>query len=550
MMRRRIAGLGRAGGKPGSHAACLALVVLISACTPAGPGASPRSVPGAAGVVGGRDPADAPTRTDAFTRTGALTRTIELRRSVSDTAVPVYPMYNHRKATRWLGSRAVRFASDGALEKNYGPKFNHAGWQFSPVAASQFCVAAHREFARSGDLKLRDHVLRQARALIARSEPAARGIVWRYHFPNSAFGARAEWISGMGQGLAIACLAAANLLSEDRRYLDAAAKAFAALRAPFGDDGTSVPVPGGVWYEEVAGRGSKPAHILNGMVFALGGLWMLHEVDPRPEYRAALDEGVAAIRSLIDDYAAPGSSLYDHVPKRLAGLGNRYNLVHVEQLQWLYGLSGDPHLLSTALRFLQLERRIPFRLKASAAGDPRRSAPRLDDGAGSYSAPAGKAVTLEIAFARPVDIDRVELVARSEATAPAAVTVIASERRARLSPPGPVHRRRVAPAGGADGSDRADPEEGIADRAPPGNLRKPGTPLAHPALLGCERLLGPRVQPAQPLRREGLDAMVHRPRRPVAALSLGDAGYELLRLTECPRAGGPVEWAFTPDLKS
>lgn len=317
---------------------------------------------------------------------------------VISTADVVFPLNNHFVLEGWTGAN---FAHDGALMRDYGNAYANAGRQFSPVSASQLCYTAHRTFVEKGDAAAGEQVRRQADGLIARSKRAGGGIVWPYRFPNPVFGASAGWISGMGQGEAIACLAGAYSVTGETRYLSAAAKAFAALRARFGDRGTATRVRKGVFYEEVAGAGSEPTHILNGTVFALAGIWMLNEIDPHPGYRRALREGIDGVRSMIRQYEAPGTSLYDLGPRRLAF--GRYNLIHVEQLEWLYSLTRDRSFLEAALRFMSFERRLPYRIRASGTVDG------VSD-QGAFNGRKRRTVTLDISFARATTVDRVELI--------------------------------------------------------------------------------------------------------------------------------------------
>ncbi len=311
--------------------------------------------------------------------------------------------------------------------RNYGDEHDGAGWQFSPVTAGLHCYTAHRIWVETGQSEAARLVRQQADALIRRGKRAGEGTVWKYNFTNRAFGAGPGWISGMGQGFGIACLAAAYTVTGDDRYLSAARRAFVSMRAPFGDRGTAVRVGRGVFYEEVAGAGARPAHILNGMIFALGGVWMLNAVDPHPEYERALLDGIAGVRAILDSYTAPGVSLYDLRTRRPAPIG-KYNVIHVELLQWLYSLTGDSHFLEVALRFMTFERRL--RPSFVVSGKPTIGT------YGSFRGRRGDVVTLEASFARPTPLDRIEVISPSETTAPAEAIVDIGGRSVRAHPKG------------------------------------------------------------------------------------------------------------------
>lgn len=475
-----------------------------------------------------------------------------LTRTFPTTARPLYPLADNFRTSSWLRNPLYRIADDGALETDYGARYDNAGWQFSPVAASQFCYTAYNESVLTGDEGLRSQVLGQAEGLLARGERVNGALLWRYDFPQSTFEAGPGWISGMAQGLALACFAGAHVLSGDQRYLDAAAQAFDAMVAPFGDEGTAVPLAQGTFYEEVAGRGSKPAHILNGMVYALAGLWLLQEVDPRPEYADALAQGVAGVRTLLPQYDAPGVSLYDLGPKRVARLGRNYNLVHVAQLQWLHGITGDPEFLRMALRFLSYERAVPAEISADAA-IPERGPENLS-GTGSYfAAPVGQPVTLSFAYPAARLLDRLRVIAYTEESVPAEILVEAGGRSTRVEPDGRFLEVPIEPVE----TDR------VRVRLRPGDGRRVAlfflglsgpeerslTPLSSDtstywSATGDE--LGPH-HPFNLLDGDATTSWASDHERPWLLIDLGDLRPSRLRIEGCD-AERRYEVRFTPDL--
>lgn len=365
--------------------------------------------------------------------TASFTTVIDLRAPEVASSLPPYPMIYSAASDHWLEGADFRFAADGGLEHDYGNRYGNAGWLFNAVSSSQLCLSAYNESLDTNDEELRTHVVRQARALRARAVPSGKGIVWRYEFPHESLDVAAGWISGMAQAGAMACFSVAHLLTKDPSFLDAAAKAFASLTAPFGSNGTASPAGDGVFYEEVAGAGGKPAHILNGMISALAGIWMTNRIDPRPGYRTALDDGIRAVRSLIDRYVGAGISMYDLGPGNVAKLRGGYNLVHVSQLQWLYDVTGDRHFLDVAVRFLRFERRIPFDLVARRGSGAEDVVAGLQ-GRGGFSARPGEKIVLEARFKESTSLDRLEIVAGSDV--PAEIAFVAGGVRRAVRPEG------------------------------------------------------------------------------------------------------------------
>jgi hypothetical protein len=358
-------------------------------------------------------------------------KAIDLRAPDASKGTIVYPMlYNSRSF--WLAQSYYRRAGDGALEFLYR-KNQDSQWRFNPVSTSLFCLASYNEYVQTHAQALRSDVLKIAGALTARSEKTNGGMLWRYGFPHSTLGIGSGWISSMAQGGAMGCFGAAYLLDHRATYAEAARRSFATLTAPFGENGTATRVGRGTFYEEVAGVGGKPAHILNGMISALAGLWFANKALPRPEYAKALDAGIRAVRFSIDQYVAPSDSLYDQATRGMARLRYGYNLVHVSQLQWLYDITGDIHFLTTAAKFLSFERRIDYKLMQINDDGTSSTAKRVD-GRGRFAGRLGQPVTLVASLEQPTVVDRVDFIATNEAQAPALVHVTVKDERRELRP--------------------------------------------------------------------------------------------------------------------
>jgi hypothetical protein len=334
------------------------------------------------------------------------------------TELPLYPLAHNFQSQSWINSDYYRISEDNALETNYGERYDNAGWKYSPVAASQFCYTAYNEYILTGNETLKTHVIQQSEGLLSRSEQNGGGLLWRYNFSQATFGAEPGWISGMAQGLAMACFSGAYLITENQSFADAAYKAYIGLNAPFGDNGTRIDLnEDAVFFEEVAGKGSDPSQILNGMIYALGGLWLSNEASQNEEYITSLEKGITGVKILLDNYDAGGSSLYDLGPKRIARLGTNYNLVHVAQMQWLYDLTGDVVFLEKALQFLSYERALNYNVTASNFIDNR--GPENLRGFGSYfSVPTNEEVNLSFNFSKQVSIDQINIISYSNSTIP------------------------------------------------------------------------------------------------------------------------------------
>ena len=348
------------------------------------------------------------------------------------TELPLYPLAHNFQSQSWINSNYYRISEDGALETNYGERYDNAGWRYSPVAASQFCYTAYNEYILTSNETLKMHVIQQSEGLLSRSEQNDDGLLWRYNFSQATFGAEPGWISGMAQGLAMACFSGAYLITKNQTFIDAAYRAYLGLNASFGDNGTRIDLTeDALFFEEVAGKGSEPTQILNGMIYALGGLWLSNEASQNEEYINSLEKGIAGVKMLLDNYDPGGSSLYDLGPKRIARLGTNYNLVHVSQMQWLYDLTGDVAFLEKSLKFLSYERALNYNVTASNFIDNR--GPENLRGLGSYfSVPTNENVTLSFNFSKQVDIDQINIISYTNSTKPESASLFIEDRITKL----------------------------------------------------------------------------------------------------------------------
>ena len=343
----------------------------------------------------------------------------EVNLTSETTELPLYPLSHNFNTKTYLESEYFRFAEDGAIEKDYRERYNNASWQYSPVVASAFCYNAYNEHVLTDNITLENQVIQQAYGLLSRAEQDNNGaLIWRYNFSQATFGAEPGWISSMAQGLAMVCFSGAYLLTDNQIFAEASYKAYLGLNASFGDNGTRIDLTeDAIFFEEVAGKGSQPSNILNGMVYALGGIWFANEANPIPDYSFALEKGIAGVKLLLDDFDVGGTSLYDLGPKRIARLGTDYNLVHVAQMQWLYDLTGDAVFLEKAIIFLSYERSHKYAVLASNFIEGREPENLL--GLRSYfSVPSGEEVTLSFNFSKQVSIDQINIISYSNTTIP------------------------------------------------------------------------------------------------------------------------------------
>ena len=233
---------------------------------------------------------------------------------------------------------------------------------YHPIRIAQYALYAHQAFVRTGDAKMRDAFLAQARWL--RDRQVLRGGVegcYPFPFPWEKYGAAAGWISAMAQGEAISALLRADELAGG--FADAALRAAMPFRRGIEDGGVVWRNgQGDVFCEEVAAE--PAAHILNGALFALFGLYDLHHTRPQPWVGKLFEELTATLRRRLELFDSGAWSYYS----LLVGRGGRrhvaslrYHAFAIAQLRVLAAMTGDSYFGEIAQRWSDYRRNLRSR---------------------------------------------------------------------------------------------------------------------------------------------------------------------------------------------
>lgn len=179
------------------------------------------------------------------------------------------------------------------------------------------------------------------------------------------------WYSAMAQGEAASfLLRAAHALDRDE-LTDAAARAAACLTQPAAP--LVVATAEGPVLQEYPT--DPPAHVLNGWIFALWGLYDTAWAGPEPVARsamAAFDDGVAALARRLPKYELPGGwSRYDLRSEGPVNVASPfYHHLHIQQLLALNRLVDEPVFVRTAATW-QRARHNPVTVARALVGKVR-----------------------------------------------------------------------------------------------------------------------------------------------------------------------------------
>jgi hypothetical protein len=211
---------------------------------------------------------------------------------------------------------------------------------YYPITIGQYALAVFHTWlgsSRQDDLR---RFLRLADWLVAHQ---AENGCWYAHTDLPAYRMRAPWPSAMAQGRGLSVLTRAWQGTEDDKYIESARRALAAFSVPVKHGGITDTYDGRITYEEYP---AQPApHVLNGMIFALFGLWDLVRAQPGDRRAAAIFErGAAAVEALVPHYDTGWWSLYDLYHLEAATPRNpctvHYHDIHIKQLRVMHAITG------------------------------------------------------------------------------------------------------------------------------------------------------------------------------------------------------------------
>lgn len=269
---------------------------------------------------------------------------------VADISVIPYPIDLEHKVNHPQSSRD----SEGLplVDQPGGDRY------LNPVTISQFALGHHQRWRRTGDIKSRVRLVQCADWLV--DNQAVYTVadkllgVWFYPHDNVYFRAGAPWISAMAQGQALSVLARAWAVDPKDVYLETARRSLATFSTDVNDKGVrSYYSPGEPCYEEVAVE--PAAHILNGHLFALFGLWdHVRTWGDEPAFEA-LKSAITALTNQLDRYDAKYWSRYSMLTRNQLA-HPFYHDLHIKQLQYGGTEWGQPSWSAMAAKWERCQR--------------------------------------------------------------------------------------------------------------------------------------------------------------------------------------------------
>jgi hypothetical protein len=225
---------------------------------------------------------------------------------------------------------------------------------YQPTTIAHYALAHWNAYVETAGEQHRQAFLTQANWLVEHAVQRDSAVsVWPIPFPSSSYHAPGPWLSAMTQGNVISVLVRAYRLTGNEQFLRVAQRGVRPFEHDILDGGVSVFLgEDGVFFEEVAVY--PAAHILNGYLYALFGLYDYVALTNDSQINELIQRSLATLHSWIDDYDTGYWSRYDLFNKHQAALS--YHALHILQLRVLAQLSGCAHCAALAARWEQYQR--------------------------------------------------------------------------------------------------------------------------------------------------------------------------------------------------
>jgi heparosan-N-sulfate-glucuronate 5-epimerase len=224
---------------------------------------------------------------------------------------------------------------------------------YHPTTISQYALAHWNAYLATHDQKHREAFMVQARWLVIHESHLADDMGgWPIPFPCLDYHAPGPWLSALTQGNAISALVRAYSLTGEEVFLQTAHRAVRTFKLDIRNGGVSTSIANdGVFFEEVAAY--PAAHILNGYIFSLFGLYDYAALTDDTHIHALIQRSLVTLHTLLDEYDTGYWSRYDLLQRELAP--RFYHDQHSVLLEALAGYSNCQHCRALAARWRQYQ---------------------------------------------------------------------------------------------------------------------------------------------------------------------------------------------------
>jgi hypothetical protein len=246
-------------------------------------------------------------------------------------------------------------------DENGIPLTNFNGqWALNPTNIAQVATVYYCHYYYNQAESSRKEFLKLAYWLMDNVSYDSGFAVWTCPVAFSNYRLEPNWPSAMAQGFILSVLLEAEALTKDKSFGDLADDALIAFEKSIENGGIRSSWPPVSFYEEYAG--DPPAHVLNGFLFSLAGLYDHHRITGSKKSRQLLDEGFNWLQFHLPAYDAGFTSYYSQIQpggQFANAIGDwpfdHYHELHILQLLWAYEITGHEIFYRYAHKFLQYD---------------------------------------------------------------------------------------------------------------------------------------------------------------------------------------------------
>jgi len=178
---------------------------------------------------------------------------------------------------------------------------NENGLVYNITYICWYALGCLQEYLEDNSEIAKQDFLKQAEWLFKNNNILDGVLSWQIRFPYQVYGQclAVPRVSSMDQGLAISILIRAYLLTGEKKYLDAAKKAFPYYNLTINEGGFKHKLKDGSSFYEMY-PSNNPSLILDGHIFSLLGLYDLYKVTSDSRVKEFFDNGLRAVSNNIE----------------------------------------------------------------------------------------------------------------------------------------------------------------------------------------------------------------------------------------------------------
>jgi hypothetical protein len=224
-----------------------------------------------------------------------------------------------------------------------------SSFHYYPISIGQYALAIYHSYLQSFSSHDKHRFLMIADWFVENQTEMG---YWNAEVPEKKYNLDEGWPSAMAQGRVISVLLRAKQLTDDIKYEESAQKAlttFDPKKSKFVNF-----IENHVFYEEYPT--SPGSFVLNGMIFALFGLYDYYRYEKNQLAHHYFNHGIETLEHIIDNYDMGFWSFYDlrHLSwdqSKQNPATVHYHYIHINQLKILFALTGIERFQNFALKW-------------------------------------------------------------------------------------------------------------------------------------------------------------------------------------------------------